>query len=205
MFTCNEIMRSLRAWLSCSATYCHPVVSCQVPQNTLSIKAHPRNTWLAKAHQTAPLKFSEKHIIMHIIHLCHCVYFLKDFATFAWNPQACLNSARGPRAEFYPLFEMRLHYYQGIYPNIICLHHNIWFHLFDSVIHLHWRVCASLRPHRFRQLQLGTESRVAELSNQAKLHAFEAERAQLLKEEMAKTLAQCQVESDKQQKKLEVL
>uniref|UniRef100_A0A3Q3WEM5 Uncharacterized protein n=1 Tax=Mola mola TaxID=94237 RepID=A0A3Q3WEM5_MOLML len=58
---------------------------------------------------------------------------------------------------------------------------------------------------QFRQLQLGTESRVAELSNQAKLHAFEAERAQLLKEEMAKTLAQCQVESDKQQKKLELL
>lgn len=57
---------------------------------------------------------------------------------------------------------------------------------------------------RFRQLQLGTDSRVAELSGQAKLHAFEAERAQLLKEETAKALAQCQLECEKQQKKLEV-
>ncbi|XP_056148103.1 progesterone-induced-blocking factor 1 [Lampris incognitus] len=58
---------------------------------------------------------------------------------------------------------------------------------------------------QFRQLQLGTDSRVAELSNQAKLHSFEAERAQLVKEETAKALAQCQMECDKQQKKLEVL
>lgn len=58
---------------------------------------------------------------------------------------------------------------------------------------------------RFRQLQLGTENRVAELSNQAKLHAFEAERAQLVKEETAKALAQCQMECEKQQKKLEVI
>ncbi|XP_030012559.1 progesterone-induced-blocking factor 1 [Sphaeramia orbicularis] len=58
---------------------------------------------------------------------------------------------------------------------------------------------------QFRQLQLGTESRVAELSNQAKLHSFEAERAQMLKEETANALAQCQVECEKQQKKLEVL
>ncbi len=63
--------------------------------------------------------------------------------------------------------------------------------------------CASLR--RFRQLQLGTDSQVAELSNQAKLHAFKAERAQMVKEEMSKALAQCQVECEKQQKKLEVL
>uniref|UniRef100_A0A7N8XMS5 Progesterone immunomodulatory binding factor 1 n=1 Tax=Mastacembelus armatus TaxID=205130 RepID=A0A7N8XMS5_9TELE len=58
---------------------------------------------------------------------------------------------------------------------------------------------------QFRQLQLGTESRVAELSNQVKLHAFEAERAQMVKEETAKALAQGQVECEKQQKKLEVL
>uniref|UniRef100_A0A8C4E6F8 Progesterone immunomodulatory binding factor 1 n=1 Tax=Dicentrarchus labrax TaxID=13489 RepID=A0A8C4E6F8_DICLA len=58
---------------------------------------------------------------------------------------------------------------------------------------------------QFRQLQLGTDSRVAELSNQAKLHAFEAERAQMVKEETAKALAQCQVECEKQQKKLELL
>lgn len=62
-----------------------------------------------------------------------------------------------------------------------------------------------LRLCRFRQLQLGIDSRVAELANQAKLHAFEAERAQLVKEETAKALAQCQVECEKQQKKLEVL
>ncbi|XP_038149790.1 progesterone-induced-blocking factor 1 [Cyprinodon tularosa] len=58
---------------------------------------------------------------------------------------------------------------------------------------------------QFRQLQLGTDSRVAELSSQAKLHSFEAERALLLKEETAKALAQCQVECEKQQKKLELL
>ncbi|XP_075997906.1 progesterone-induced-blocking factor 1 [Genypterus blacodes] len=58
---------------------------------------------------------------------------------------------------------------------------------------------------QFRQLQLGTDSRVGELSNQAKLHSFEAERAQMVKEETAKALAQCQVECQKQQKKLEVL
>ncbi|XP_014888549.1 progesterone-induced-blocking factor 1 isoform X2 [Poecilia latipinna] len=58
---------------------------------------------------------------------------------------------------------------------------------------------------QFRQLQLGTDSRVAELSSQAKLHSFEAERAHLLKEETAKALAQCQVECEKQQKKLELL
>lgn len=57
---------------------------------------------------------------------------------------------------------------------------------------------------RFRQLQLGTDSRVAELSNQSKLHSFEAERAQMLKEETAKALGQCQLECEKQQKKLEV-
>lgn len=62
-------------------------------------------------------------------------------------------------------------------------------------------ICSS---SRFRQLQLGTDSRVAELSNQAKLHSFEAERAQMLKEETAKALGQCQLECEKQQKKLEV-
>lgn len=61
-----------------------------------------------------------------------------------------------------------------------------------------------MRLGRFRQLQLGTDSRTAELSNQAKLHAFEAERTQMLKEETDKALAQCQLECEKQQKKLEV-
>ncbi|KAM9803964.1 progesterone-induced-blocking factor 1 [Neosynchiropus ocellatus] len=58
---------------------------------------------------------------------------------------------------------------------------------------------------QFRQLQLGTDGRVAELTNQAKLHSFEAERAQMVKEETSKALAQCQVECEKQQKKLELL
>nr|XP_020494849.1 progesterone-induced-blocking factor 1 [Labrus bergylta] len=58
---------------------------------------------------------------------------------------------------------------------------------------------------QFRQLQLGTDSRVADFSNQAKLHSFEAERAQMVKDETAKALAQCQVECEKQQKKLELL
>ncbi|CAN9499679.1 unnamed protein product [Ophioblennius macclurei] len=58
---------------------------------------------------------------------------------------------------------------------------------------------------QYRQLQLGTESRVAEMSNRAKLHSFEAERAQLVKDETGKALAQCQVECEKQQKKLELL
>ncbi|XP_069000612.1 progesterone-induced-blocking factor 1 [Embiotoca jacksoni] len=58
---------------------------------------------------------------------------------------------------------------------------------------------------QFRQLQLGTDGRVAELSNQAKLHSFEAERAHLVKDETANALAQCQVECEKQQKKLELL
>lgn len=56
-----------------------------------------------------------------------------------------------------------------------------------------------------RQLQLGTDSRAAELCNRAKLHSYEAERAQLVQEETAKALAQCQVECEKQRKKLEVL
>uniref|UniRef100_A0A8C3AKP4 Progesterone immunomodulatory binding factor 1 n=1 Tax=Cyclopterus lumpus TaxID=8103 RepID=A0A8C3AKP4_CYCLU len=58
---------------------------------------------------------------------------------------------------------------------------------------------------QFRRLQLGTDSRVSELSNQAKLHSFEAERAEMVKDETAKALAQCQVECEKQQKKLELL
>ncbi|XP_034040113.1 progesterone-induced-blocking factor 1 isoform X2 [Thalassophryne amazonica] len=58
---------------------------------------------------------------------------------------------------------------------------------------------------QFRQLQLATDSRVAELTNQAKLHSFEAERAEMVKQETASMLAQCQVECEKWQKKLEIL
>lgn len=45
---------------------------------------------------------------------------------------------------------------------------------------------------------------MAELSGQARLHAVEAERALLVKEETAKALARCQAECEKQQKKVEV-
>ncbi|XP_064165918.1 progesterone-induced-blocking factor 1 isoform X1 [Anguilla rostrata] len=58
---------------------------------------------------------------------------------------------------------------------------------------------------QFRQLQLGTDSRVAELLNQVKLKSFEVERAQMVLEETSKNLSQCQTECEKQQRKLEVL
>ncbi|KAJ8253391.1 hypothetical protein GJAV_G00212410 [Gymnothorax javanicus] len=58
---------------------------------------------------------------------------------------------------------------------------------------------------QFRQLQLGTDSRVAELLNQVKLKSFEVERAQMVQEETARNLSQCQMECEKQQRKLEVL
>nr|XP_040034397.1 LOW QUALITY PROTEIN: progesterone-induced-blocking factor 1 [Gasterosteus aculeatus aculeatus] len=58
---------------------------------------------------------------------------------------------------------------------------------------------------QFRQLQLGADSRVSELSNRAKLHSFEAERAQIVKDVTAKTLPQSYVECENQQRKLELL
>nr|XP_020848101.1 progesterone-induced-blocking factor 1 isoform X2 [Phascolarctos cinereus] len=61
------------------------------------------------------------------------------------------------------------------------------------------------RENRYRQLQLSSESKVAEFLHQSKLKSFESERAQLLQEETARNLTQCQLECDKYQKKLEVL
>ncbi|MCJ8748089.1 hypothetical protein PDJAM_G00160970 [Pangasius djambal] len=58
---------------------------------------------------------------------------------------------------------------------------------------------------QFRQLQLNSDSRASELQNQMKLKAFEAERAQIVQEETARNLSLCQIECEKQQKKLEVL
>lgn len=58
---------------------------------------------------------------------------------------------------------------------------------------------------QFRQLQPGADSRVVELSSQAKLQALTGEQALLVKEDTAKALAQCQMECEKQQKKLELL
>ncbi|XP_068922882.1 progesterone-induced-blocking factor 1 isoform X2 [Petaurus breviceps papuanus] len=58
---------------------------------------------------------------------------------------------------------------------------------------------------QYRELQLSSESKVAEFLHQSKLKSFESERAQLLQEETARNLTQCQLECDKYQKKLEVL
>ncbi|XP_068785759.1 progesterone-induced-blocking factor 1 isoform X2 [Struthio camelus] len=61
------------------------------------------------------------------------------------------------------------------------------------------------RENRFRQMQLGTESKVAELLHQSKLKSFESEHVQLMQQETAKNLSQCQIECEKYQRKLEVL
>lgn len=58
---------------------------------------------------------------------------------------------------------------------------------------------------RYRELQLSTESKVSEFLHQSKLKSFESERVQLLQEETARNLTQCQMECEKYQKKLEVL
>uniref|UniRef100_A0A2K5LPQ8 Progesterone immunomodulatory binding factor 1 n=1 Tax=Cercocebus atys TaxID=9531 RepID=A0A2K5LPQ8_CERAT len=58
---------------------------------------------------------------------------------------------------------------------------------------------------RYRELQLSTESKVTEFLHQSKLKSFESERVQLLQEETARNLTQCQLECEKYQKKLEVL
>ncbi|XP_077014531.1 progesterone-induced-blocking factor 1 isoform X3 [Tamandua tetradactyla] len=58
---------------------------------------------------------------------------------------------------------------------------------------------------RFRELQLSAESKVTEFLHQSKLKSFESERVQILQEETARNLTQCQLECEKYQKKLEVL
>ncbi|KAL1780543.1 Progesterone-induced-blocking factor 1 [Sigmodon hispidus] len=58
---------------------------------------------------------------------------------------------------------------------------------------------------RYRELQLSSESKIAEFLHQSKLKSFESERVQLLQEETARNLTQCQLECEKYQKKLEVL
>lgn len=128
----------------------------------------------------------------------------ENIATFVWNPgmpKLNLKTSSLPSLwDAAALSSRRTH--------IICLHQNTLpppFYLAHLLTFTLSEVFACLPLCRFRQLQLGTDSRVAELSNQAKLHSFEAERAQMLKEETAKALAQCQVECEKQQKKLEVL
>uniref|UniRef100_A0A8C1V040 Progesterone immunomodulatory binding factor 1 n=1 Tax=Cyprinus carpio TaxID=7962 RepID=A0A8C1V040_CYPCA len=56
---------------------------------------------------------------------------------------------------------------------------------------------------QFSQLQLSSDSRVAELLNQVKLKKFELERSQMVQEETARNLSLCQIECEKHQKKLE--
>lgn len=68
-------------------------------------------------------------------------------------------------------------------------------------MHLHFP--HSVPVSRFRQLQLGSDSRGAELVNQVKLKTFELERAQMVQEETARNLSLCQIECEKHQKKLE--
>ncbi|XP_030333386.1 progesterone-induced-blocking factor 1 isoform X2 [Strigops habroptila] len=68
----------------------------------------------------------------------------------------------------------------------------------------------ALRKHdqlleQYRQMQLATESKVAELLHQSKLKSFETEHVQLMQQETAKNLSQCQMECEKYQRKLEVL
>ncbi|XP_071187077.1 progesterone-induced-blocking factor 1 isoform X2 [Salvelinus alpinus] len=58
---------------------------------------------------------------------------------------------------------------------------------------------------QFRGVQVGTDSRVAELLNQVKLKSFETERCQMVQEETARNLGRCQMETEKHQKKLEVM
>uniref|UniRef100_A0A8D0KG87 Progesterone immunomodulatory binding factor 1 n=1 Tax=Salvator merianae TaxID=96440 RepID=A0A8D0KG87_SALMN len=58
---------------------------------------------------------------------------------------------------------------------------------------------------QYRQLQLNTESKVAEFLHQSKLKSFESERVQLMQEETSRNLSQCQLECEKYQRKLEVL
>nr|XP_060625396.1 progesterone-induced-blocking factor 1 isoform X1 [Anolis sagrei ordinatus]XP_060625397.1 progesterone-induced-blocking factor 1 isoform X1 [Anolis sagrei ordinatus] len=58
---------------------------------------------------------------------------------------------------------------------------------------------------QYRQLQLSTESKMAELLHQSKLKSFESEHVQLLQEETSRNLSQCQLECEKYQRKLEVL
>ncbi|XP_058539090.1 progesterone-induced-blocking factor 1 isoform X3 [Neofelis nebulosa] len=58
---------------------------------------------------------------------------------------------------------------------------------------------------RYRELQLSSESKITEYLHQSKLKSFESERVQLIQEETARNLTQCQLECEKYQKKIEVL
>lgn len=79
-----------------------------------------------------------------------------------------------------------------------------------SNVYVYVIIKISLKSHshpssfRYRELQLSTESKVTEFLHQSKLKSFESERVQLIQEETARNLTQCQLECEKYQKKLEV-
>nr|XP_054770720.1 progesterone-induced-blocking factor 1-like [Lytechinus pictus] len=58
---------------------------------------------------------------------------------------------------------------------------------------------------KYRELQSTSDARAMELSSEAKLKTFEAERSNMIQEETQRNLKQAQVDCDKLQKKLEVL
>uniref|UniRef100_A0A8C6IUE9 Uncharacterized protein n=1 Tax=Melopsittacus undulatus TaxID=13146 RepID=A0A8C6IUE9_MELUD len=62
----------------------------------------------------------------------------------------------------------------------------------------------ALRKHD-QLLEQQRENKVAELLHQSKLKSFETEHVQLMQQETAKNLSQCQMECEKYQRKLEVL
>lgn len=58
---------------------------------------------------------------------------------------------------------------------------------------------------RFRQLQLSSESKIAESQNEVKLKSFELDRVQLLHEEALNNVKQMVLQNDTLSKKMEVL
>lgn len=57
----------------------------------------------------------------------------------------------------------------------------------------------------FRHLQISSDNKIADLHNECKIKAFEAERTQMVYEETVRNMKECQLENEKQQKKVEVL
>lgn len=67
-----------------------------------------------------------------------------------------------------------------------------------------WFIQSNLWFLRYRELQATSDARAMELSGEAKLKSFEAERSNMIQEETQRNLKQAQVDCDKLQKKLEV-
>ncbi|XP_071481297.1 progesterone-induced-blocking factor 1-like [Diadema antillarum] len=58
---------------------------------------------------------------------------------------------------------------------------------------------------KYRELQASSDARLSELSGEVRLKSFEAERSGMIQEETLQSLKQAQVDSDKLQKKIEVV